>query len=246
MQYENQVAVIAASGSNAGTACALSHLKQGAKVALYYDDPARLELIGSLTEEEKNRFLTIKIKDFQDDNELKKAAERVKETFGTCDIVVTAITTLPREPGYAVSEKEYSRVTRTITNGALYTIQPLMPMMIEKNYGRIVLISSIAGRKAIQGVSPVYAAANAALGGMARNIGCTMGTHFITGNLVAVGPLEDGSYKTGTLQEPEGILPGRKQGKLQDVAGAVEYFTAPLASWTTGETLDLNGGYFMV
>ena len=31
-----------------------------------------------------------------------------------------------------------------------------------------------------------------------------------------------------------------------DVAGAVEYLTAPLASWTTGETLDLNGGYFMV
>lgn len=50
---------------------------------------------------------------------------------------------------------------------------------------------------AIPGVAPVYAAANAALCGMARNIGCTMGVHFITGNAVAVTALEDGSYRTG-------------------------------------------------
>lgn len=246
MQYENQVAVVAACGSNAGIACAVSHLKQGAKAALYYDKPERLDLLKELNEEEKNRLLTIQIQNFQDDAELKMAADTVKEKFGTCDIVVTAITTQPREAGFAMSEQEYSRVMRTITNGALYTIQPLMPMMKEKKYGRIVLISSVAGRKAILGVAPVFAAANAALGGMARNIGCTMGTSFITGNLVAVGPLEDGSYKTGAAQEPQGILPGRALGKLQDVAGAVEYFTAPLASWTTGETLDLNGGYMMV
>lgn len=119
-------------------------------------------------------------------------------------------------------------------------------MMKEKEYGRIVLLSSMAGRTLIPGVAPVYAAANAALCGMARNIGCTMGLHFITGNAVAVGPLEDGSYKTGGTKEPHGILPGRSLGLLKDVAGAVEYFTSPLASWTTGETLDLNGGYFMV
>lgn len=246
MQFENQVAVVAACGSDAGAVCALSHLRQGARVALYYDEESRLSVLREVSEEEKSRLLTIQISDFQDDKELKRAADRVKEAFGTCDIVVTAVTTMPREPGFAMSEAEYRRVMRTITNGALYTIQPLMPMMLEKNYGRIVLVSSLAGRTVLPGVAPVYAAANAALGGMARNIGCTMGTHFITGNAVAVGPLEDGSYKTGAVKEPEGILPGRAQGRLQDVAGAVEYFTSPLASWTTGETLDLNGGYFMV
>ena len=102
------------------------------------------------------------------------------------------------------------------------------------------------GAQASPGCTPVYAAANAALCGMARNIGCTMGVHFITGNAVAVTALEDGSYRTGGTPEPQGILPGHELCQLNDVAGAVEYLTAPLASWTTGETLDLNGGYFMV
>ena len=75
----------------------------------------------------------------------------MKEKFGTCDIVVTAVTTVPSKPAYDMDEEEYDRVMKTITNGSLYTIQPLMPMMIEKNYGRIVLVSSIAGRTAIPG-----------------------------------------------------------------------------------------------
>lgn len=246
MKFENQVAVIAACGSQVGAASALQHLKEGAKVAFYYEDDVRLELFKDLTEEEKSRLLTIRIQDYKDVEELKKAAETVLEKFRTCDIVVTAITTDVRESGYSMSEEEYDRVMKTITNGALYTIQPLMPAMKEKKYGRIVLISSVAGRTVLPGVAPVFAAANAAIGGMARNIGCTIGTSFITGNSVCVGPLEDGSYKTGAKVEPAGIEPGHELGRLKDVAGAIEYFTSPLASWLTGETLDLNGGYYMV
>lgn len=246
MRFENQTAVVAAGGSDAGVANAVNYLQEGANVALYYDNDARLKLLEDLTEEEKSRLLTIKIADFRDDEELKAASEKVKERFGGCDIVVTAITTLPTEPAFAMSEEEYQRVMKTITNGALYTIQPLLGMMKEKKYGRIAIVSSIAGRTIIPGVAPVFAAANAALGGMARNIGCTMGTSFVTANSIAVGPLEDGSYKTGGTREPEGIVAGHKLGSLKEVVGAVEYFTSPLASWVTGETLDLNGGYFMV
>lgn len=165
MRFENQTAVVAACGSDAGAACALNYLQQGAKVALYYDEEARLWPFDQISEEERSRLLTIQISDFRDHEELKRAADQVKEKFGTCDIVVTAVTTVPSKPAYDMDEEEYDRVMKTITNGSLYTIQPLMPMMIEKNYGRIVLVSSIAGRTAIPGVAPVYAAANAALCG---------------------------------------------------------------------------------
>ena len=133
MKFENQVAVIAACGSQVGAASALQHLKEGAKVAFYYEDDVRLELFKDLTEEEKSRLLTIRIQDYKDVEELKKAAETVLEKFRTCDIVVTAITTDVRESGYSMSEEEYDRVMKTITNGALYTIQPLMPAMKEKS-----------------------------------------------------------------------------------------------------------------
>ena len=206
---------------------------------------ARLWPFDQISEEERSRLLTIQISDFRDHEELKRAADQVKEKFGTCDIVVTAVTTVPSKPAYDMDEEEYDRVMKTITNGSLYTIQPLMPMMIEKLRAHRVGLQYCRAHSYPR-VAPVYAAANAALCGMARNIGCTMGVHFITGNAVAVTALEDGSYRTGGTPEPQGILPGHELCQLNDVAGAVEYLTAPLASWTTGETLDLNGGYFMV
>mgnify|MGYP002552351539 CR=1 FL=1 len=132
MRFENQTAVVAACGSDAGAACALNYLQQGAKVALYYDEEARLWPFDQISEEERSRLLTIQISDFRDHEELKRAADQVKEKFGTCDIVVTAVTTVPSKPAYDMDEEEYDRVMKTITNGSLYTIQPLMPMMIEK------------------------------------------------------------------------------------------------------------------
>ena len=56
MKFENQVAVIAACGSQVGAASALQHLKEGAKVAFYYEDDVRLELFKDLTEEEKAKL----------------------------------------------------------------------------------------------------------------------------------------------------------------------------------------------
>ena len=246
MRFENQTAVVAACGSDAGAACALNYLQQGAKVALYYDEEARLWPFDQISEEERSRLLTIQISDFRDHEELKRAADQVKEKFGTCDIVVTAVTTVPSKPAYDMDEEEYDRVMKTITNGSLYTIQPLMPMIDRKKLRAHRVGLQYCRAHSYPRVAPVYAAANAALCGMARNIGCTMGVHFITGNAVAVTALEDGSYRTGGTPEPQGILPGHELCQLNDVAGAVEYLTAPLASWTTGETLDLNGGYFMV
>lgn len=135
MRFENQTAVVAACGSDAGAACALNYLQQGAKVALYYDEEARLWPFDQISEEERSRLLTIQISDFRDHEELKRAADQVKEKFGTCDIVMTAVTTVPSKPAYDMDEEEYDRVMKTITNGSLYTIQPLMPMMIEKTTG---------------------------------------------------------------------------------------------------------------
>ena len=127
MRFENQTAVVAACGSDAGAACALNYLQQGAKVALYYDEEARLWPFDQISEEERSRLLTIQISDFRDHEELKRAADQVKEKFGTCDIVVTAVTTVPSKPAYDMDEEEYDRVMKTITNGSLYTIQPLSP-----------------------------------------------------------------------------------------------------------------------
>ena len=172
MRFENQTAVVAACGSDAGAACALNYLQQGAKVALYYDEEARLWPFDQISEEERSRLLTIQISDFRDHEELKRAADQVKEKFGTCDIVVTAVTTVPSKPAYDMDEEEYDRVMKTITNGSLYTIQPLMPMMIRKNYGRASCWSPVL---------PGTAIPRGRTGSRSRQCGAVMGWHAISG-----------------------------------------------------------------
>ena len=128
MRFENQTAVVAACGSDAGAACALNYLQQGAKVALYYDEEARLWPFDQISEEERSRLLTIQISDFRDHEELKRAADQVKEKFGTCDIVVTAVTTVPSKPAYDMDEECWSPVLpgAQLSPGSHRSTQPPM------------------------------------------------------------------------------------------------------------------------
>lgn len=244
MRFQDKVAVIASGGTGAGLACARRFLSEGARVALYGDTEELLKEALELESTYPGRLLAIRIRDYRNREELAAAARQTLKEFGTADILVTAITTKPKRSPKE-DEEEYQRILHTILDGALYSIQPYMETLINNRYGRIVLISSLAGRTNIPGASPAYAAAHAGLGGMARNIGCTMGIYTITANCIATGALEDGSYDDCAPGACDGRISGREKGRLSNVAAAVEYLAADLASWTTGETLDLNGGRFM-
>ncbi len=239
MRFEDRTVCVAASGSDAGIACALNYLAEGAKVVLYYDEPER---VASL---ENDRLKLVRIQDFKDAAELISTGEEIAREYEKIDVCVAAITRPDSDKGIDMSEEEYQEMLKTISSGTLFFIQPLLKNMMDHDYGRVAIVMSLAGRINLPGVSPAYAAANASLGGIVRNIGSTAGVHFVTANAVAVGPLSDGSYQAGT-GDVQGIIKGHEVGTPEDVAKACEYLTSELASWTTGEILDLNGGRFMI
>ncbi|MBR0087782.1 MAG: SDR family oxidoreductase [Lachnospiraceae bacterium] len=243
MGFENRTVCIAVSGSDAGIACAKNYLDLGARVAVYYNEPERIRTLD--TEKFGDKLKLIQISDFKNADELIKAGEGVIGEWEKIDIAVAAVTMADNEKGLDMSEEEYQDILKTISSGTLFFIQPLLQNMMDHDYGRVAIVMSIGGRINLPGVSPAYAAANASLGGITRNIASTAGVHYVTANAVAVGPLTDGSYKAGT-SDVKGIIAGHETGTPEDVAKAVEYLTADLASWTTGEILDLNGGFLMI
>ena len=249
MSFDGKTVCIAASGSDAGVSCAVRFLKEGALVALYYDEPARAEALRKALKDAacdaENRLKLIQIRDFKDPDELIKAGEKVASEFQKIDIAVAAVTCPDSDKGLAMTEEEYQAILSHISSGTLFFLQPLLKNMQAHDYGRVAVVMSIAGRTNLTSVSPAYAAANASLGGIVRNIASTSGVHFVTANAIAVGPLSDGSYKAGT-GEVKGIIKGHETGTPEDVAKAAAYLTDDLASWTTGEILDLNGGFMML
>jgi len=135
--------------------------------------------------------------------------------------------------------------------GVLHCTRAVLPGMIENREGRVITIVSDAGRWGEPNMSP-YAAAKAGAAGFSRAIAREVGRHGITANCVALGSVDtsDGSYseemdaesKERNRRRLERYII-RRLGQPDDIAGLVTFLASPLASWITGQTYPVNGGY---
>ncbi|MGH9248421.1 MAG: SDR family NAD(P)-dependent oxidoreductase [Acidimicrobiales bacterium] len=158
----------------------------------------------------------------------------------------------------------WDRFLRVNLYGVMYCTHAALPPMIAKGEGRIVTIVSDAGRFGDAYLAP-YAAAKAGAAGFCRSVAREVGRHGITVNCVSLGtvrtPTATGSNEPDAPDEPgdQNGEPGdqngeaessrlgqyiiRRRGEPADVAAMVTYLASPLASWITGQTYPVNGGY---
>jgi NAD(P)-dependent dehydrogenase (short-subunit alcohol dehydrogenase family) len=133
--------------------------------------------------------------------------------------------------------------------GVMNTTRAVLPEMIAGGWGRIVTIISDSARIGEPKMA-AYAAAKAGAAGLMRAISKEVGRHGITANSVSLGtmrtPLTEASWEGLDDQQVAARLRGysiRRPGLPDDVAGLVGYIVSPAASWLTGQTIPLNGGY---
>ena len=146
-----------------------------------------------------------------------------------------------------VRQEDLSDLTQLHLGAAILLVQAALPGMRQRNYGRIVLISS----RAALGLPTrtVYSATKAGMIGMARTWALELAPDGITVNVVAPGPSEDtemfgqvvpsGSERAAALAK---AIPVRRLGRSDDVARAVLFFADPASSFITGQVLYVCGG----
>ena len=142
---------------------------------------------------------------------------------------------------------EWGRYIAVNLYGVMNCTRGALPGMIERARGRIVTIVSDAGRYGDPYLAP-YAAAKAGAAGFSRSIAREVGRYGITVNCVALGtvrtPTTSGAGDdSGAASEQLKKYIIRRRGEPEDVAGLVAYLASPLASWITGQTYPVNGGY---
>jgi acetoacetyl-CoA reductase len=146
-----------------------------------------------------------------------------------------------------MSHEQWSEVIRTDLDSVFNMTRPVINGMRERNFGRVINISSINGQKGQLGLSN-YCAAKAGMIGLTRALALENARKGITVNAIAPGYVATellANVSEEVMKSIVGQIPVGRLGEPEDVARCVTFLAADEAGWITGSTLSINGGAFM-
>ncbi|MGH6825128.1 acetoacetyl-CoA reductase [Methyloceanibacter sp.] len=146
-----------------------------------------------------------------------------------------------------MSHEQWSEVIRTDLDSVFNMTRPVINGMRERNFGRVINISSINGQKGQLGLSN-YCAAKAGMIGLTRALALENARKGVTVNAIAPGYVATdllAGVSEEVMKSIVGQIPVGRLGQPDDVARCVTFLAADEAGWITGSTLTINGGAFM-
>lgn len=142
----------------------------------------------------------------------------------------------------AMADEEWDTVLGTNLDGFYNVLRPVvMPMVSARKGGRIVTLSSVSGLMGNRG-QVNYSAAKAGIIGATKALALELAKRNITVNCVAPGVIETQMVADLPLDEVMKLVPMRRMGKPEDVAGAVAFLCSEDAAYMTRQVISVNGG----
>jgi len=232
-RFSGRIALVTGGGSGIGAATAERLLREGAGVA-------SLDLGGT----PPDGVLALS-GDVSDSRQVEAAVARAGEELGPLDILVcSAGITGASLSTVDVSDAEWRRVMAIDADGVFFSNRAVLPGMIERGYGRIVNVASIAGKEG-NPMAAAYSAAKAAVIAMTKSIGKDVARTGVLVNCIAPAvietPILDGLSDEHVSYMVERIPVGR-MGGAAEVAALACWLASEECSFSTGATFDISGG----
>jgi 3-oxoacyl-[acyl-carrier protein] reductase len=171
----------------------------------------------------------------------------VRET-GAIDILVNSAGIIARGTIMDLTHEAWQRVLDVNLNGTFNCCKAAIPHMIRRNAGRILNISSIAGKMGDITAAPVYGASKGGVNAFTKSLARQLAAHHITVNAIAPHAIEtemSADWSEQKRREVIGGIPVGRMGTPEDVAGAALFLVSDDAAFITGEILNVNGGALM-
>lgn len=249
-----EVALVTGAGQGIGEAIARTLAAEGASVALVDLAAENAERVAAAIREAGGRAIALGC-DVADSAQVNQIVRAAAEALGPIQILVSAAGGMlgsVRKPVEEVTDAEWQRVLDVNLSGCFYMARAVVPYMKAQRYGRIVQISSGAGRSHSRTGVYAYTSAKAGVLGLTRQLAVELGAYNVTVNAVAPGlitsPLGVAAWAERTEEQRQKVLDSIALGRLgepAEIAEAVLFLASRSGGYITGQTIGVDGGHWM-
>jgi len=246
MSIEGKVALATGGSGGLGRVHCLTLAKAGCNVAVTgHSHLEKAEAVAKEIQDLGRKAIAVKM-DLADLDEVQQGVKKVAEALGSVAILVNnAAFGIVRAVTIAnMDKKDWDRDLSVNLSGAFNTIKCCIPGMVERGWGRIINISSIAGTMGGMGQCS-YAATKAGLIGLTKTAALEGARKGVTCNAIVLGVFDGGSFYEVAPEFRERIIKRmamRRAGDPQELSNVLVFLASEESSYVTGETIEVSGG----
>ncbi|CAB3816784.1 SDR family oxidoreductase [Achromobacter piechaudii] len=249
---QGQVALVTGAVGGIGSAIVEGLLAQGARVGLV-DFNAQAGQAYEKALKERGHDVVFAHADVAHYDSCQSAYERITSELGAATILVNNVGISPKTDGRALKvwempPAEWDRVVSVNLNSVFYMTRLATPHMVKQRQGRVINMSSVAGKAYCDIVAAHYAATKAGLVGLTRHWAAELGPYDVTVNGLAPGRISTPLLKSVPQEINDAVAQVtalRRLGTPEEVADACLFFASDQARFVTGQVLDVAGGWLM-
>ena len=246
MTFKDKVVVVTGAASGIGRATAQKFAEEGARVVVADVDATRGEEAAAAIRSQGGRadFMPI---DMTNTASIDAFGAAVQAKFGAVDVLVNGAGWGRTAPFWEGTPDFWDKLVALNFVGPMQLTKVLLPAMIERSSGRIVNVSSDAGRVGSLGET-VYSGAKGGLIAFTKSLAREVSRYQINVNCVCPGPTDTPLMAAVPEKVQEGLkkaIPFRRLAKPSEIADAIVFFASDRASYVTGQVLSVSGGLTM-
>jgi len=243
----DKIAIVTGGGNGIGKACCLKLASSGISVVVADIDISAAESTAVEITSTGGTALPFCV-DMTVVQSIRDMAAFTLDKLGDIHILVNNAGLLHATDIEDITEEEWDMICNVNLKAVFFACQAVIPCFKANKYGKIINISSLAGRSGGIANGLAYSASKAGVLGLTKGLATRLAKYGITANAICPGTTRTSilsSFTEEKIHELEGKIPLGRLGEAADTAGLVYYLCTDEAAFITGATIDINGGMYI-